>query len=226
MYVACRDQHGPRLLSTIHDTQDCGPSWCHKACLQQRDIRVVVRLSLTCDARSIAYTSRQKVSARGESAVHASSPETARQAPAMYIFTEELLDKYPPLAHMGIDEEDFAELRMELLGQKMGGRLPSQEQLKNYECVEQYMMYNTYVGWQQQLIIGVSLNLNCVCENHSATCLLAFLPACRHCNSTFCPEKAFGLASLAESCLMKECAGRRNLCVCYSALCSLCSTDQ
>ena len=99
------------------------------------------------DARRSAYTSRQKVSARGEAAVHASGLETARQAPVVYIFTEELLDRYPPLAHMGIDEEDFAELRMELLGQRMGGRLPSQEQLKNYECVEQYMLYNTYVGW-------------------------------------------------------------------------------
>ena len=153
MYVACRDQYGSRLLSTIHDTQD----------------RTHLRIKLVpqgmfaaekspnsdapfpdvrhSDARSSAYTSRLKVSARGESAVHASSPETAGQAPAVYIFTEELLDKYPPLAHKGIDEEDFAELKVELLGQKIGGRLPSQEQLKNYECVEQYMMYNTYVGW-------------------------------------------------------------------------------
>ena len=99
------------------------------------------------DAKCSAYTSQQKVSAVGQCAVDTSSIETARQAPAVYIFTEELLDKYPPLAHMGIDKEDFAELRTELLGQKMGGALPSQQQLKNYECVEQYMMYNTYVGW-------------------------------------------------------------------------------
>lgn len=143
------DQHGPRLLCTIHDTQDrthlriklvsqgmFAAERCPRCGATFPDVRHP-------DARSSAYTSRQKVSARGESAVHASSPETARQAPAVYIFTKELLDKYPPLAHMGIDEEDFAELRMELLG----GRLPSQEQLKNYECVEQYMMYNSYVGW-------------------------------------------------------------------------------
>ena len=153
MYVACRDQHGPTLLSTIHDTQDrthlriklmpqgmFAAERCPRCGAPFPDVRHP-------DARSSAYTSQQKVCARGESAVHASSPETARQAPAVYIFTEELLDKYPPLAHLGVDEKDFAELRVELLGQKMGGRLPSQEQLKNYECVEQYMMYNSYVGW-------------------------------------------------------------------------------
>ena len=103
------------------------------------------RASFRCQRQRL-YKQTEGVCSRG-SAVHASRLETARQAPVVYIFTEELLDKYPPLAHTGIDEEDFAELRMELLGQKMGGRLPSQEQLKNYECVEQYMMYNMYVGW-------------------------------------------------------------------------------
>lgn len=148
MYVACRDQHDPRPLSVILDTLQTK--------LLPQGMFAAERCP-TCgaplpgvrhaDAKGSAYASRQKVSARGEPAVHASGLETARQAPVVYIFTEELLDKYPPLAHMGIDEEDFPELRMELLGQKMGGRLPSQEQLKNYECVEQYMMYNTYVGW-------------------------------------------------------------------------------
>ena len=97
-------------------------------------------------AGSSASSSRQQVYAGGNPAVDASSTEAARQAPAYY-FTEELLDKYPPPVHLGIDEEDFAELRAELLGQKMGGRLPSNEQMKNYECVEEYMMYNAYVSW-------------------------------------------------------------------------------
>ncbi|KAL3133180.1 hypothetical protein ABBQ38_007070 [Trebouxia sp. C0009 RCD-2024] len=97
-------------------------------------------------AASSASSSRQKVSGRGNSAVDASSTQAARQAPVYYC-TEELLDEYPPPAHLGIDEDDFPELRAELLGQKMGGKLPSKGQMKSYECVEQYMLYNTYVGW-------------------------------------------------------------------------------
>lgn len=99
------------------------------------------------DAKSSANTSQQKVSASGESALDASSTETAKQAPAVYIFTEELLDRYPSLPRMGIDEENFAELKMELLGQKMGRYLPGPEQLKDFECIEQYMMHITYLFW-------------------------------------------------------------------------------
>jgi len=64
-----------------------------------------------------------------------------------YIFTDELFDKYPPPAHLGIDEAAFKELRAELLGQKMGGRSPNSEMLKNYECIEQYLLYKSYVSY-------------------------------------------------------------------------------
>ena len=113
--------------------------------LRQRDVRVVVRLSLTC------------VTLMPEAALIQADRRCLLEGNLLY--TQAVLSQqgkqytasgqvsaFMHLAHMGIDEEDFAEL-MELLGQNMGGRLPSQEQLKNYECVEQYMMYNTYVGW-------------------------------------------------------------------------------
>jgi len=43
--------------------------------------------------------------------------ESASQAPVDYFFTDELFDKYRPPADMVIDEDAFAELRSELLGQ-------------------------------------------------------------------------------------------------------------
>ena len=52
-----------------------------------------------------------------------------------------------PPADMEIDQADFAELRTELLGQKIGGRLPSKEQIKAFECIEQYLLYNSYATY-------------------------------------------------------------------------------
>ena len=62
-------------------------------------------------------------SAPRESAPQATKVEPASQAPVDYFYTDELFDKYPPPADMEIDEDDFAELRSELLGKKMGGML-------------------------------------------------------------------------------------------------------
>ena len=64
--------------------------------------------------------------------------------PAEYYFTDDLFDKFPPLPEMNFDEDDFAELRSQLLGQNIGGRLPSEEQLKEFDCIEQYLLYNAY----------------------------------------------------------------------------------
>ena len=48
---------------------------------------------------------------------------------------------------MEVDQADFAELSTELLGQKIGGRLPSKEQIKAFECIEQYLLYNSYATY-------------------------------------------------------------------------------
>ena len=48
---------------------------------------------------------------------------------------------------MEVDQAGFAELRAVLLGQKIGGKLPSKEQLKGLECVEQYLLYNSYATY-------------------------------------------------------------------------------
>lgn len=64
-----------------------------------------------------------------------------------YYFTQELLDRYPPLPHFGIDPEEYPAMHAELLGHRMGGRMPTEEQLKKFECIEQYLMYNTYISW-------------------------------------------------------------------------------
>ncbi len=82
--------------------------------------------------------------ARGESAIQAKENQSAPQAPAEYYFTDDLFDKHPPLPEMNFDKDDFAELRSQLLGQKIGGRLPNKEQLKEYDCIEQYLLYNSY----------------------------------------------------------------------------------
>ena len=42
------DQHAFALYMTRRTGRTCESSWCHKACLRQRDVRGVVRLSLTC----------------------------------------------------------------------------------------------------------------------------------------------------------------------------------
>lgn len=75
------------------------------------------------------------------------SYKSASQLPVEYYFTDALFDKYPPPADMEIDQADFAELRTELLGQKIGGRLPSKEQIKAFECIEQYLLYNSYATY-------------------------------------------------------------------------------
>ncbi|KAL0019475.1 hypothetical protein WJX77_010408 [Trebouxia sp. C0004] len=87
-----------------------------------------------------------KAAPKGSASV-ATKDESATQAPVEYVYTDELFDKYPPPADMEIDEDDFAELRSELLGQKMGGKLPNTEMLKRYNCVEQYLLYNSYVSY-------------------------------------------------------------------------------
>ena len=45
---------------------------------------------------------------------------------------------------MEIDAAAFCELRAELLGQQIGGRLPNQGQLKRFQCIEEYLLYNAY----------------------------------------------------------------------------------
>lgn len=94
-----------------------------------------------------ASPSRQSKCARGGSAVQATNIKSASQLPVEYYFTDALFDKYPPPADMEIDQADFAELRTELLGQKIGGRLPSKEQIKAFECIEQYLLYNSYATY-------------------------------------------------------------------------------
>lgn len=90
---------------------------------------------------------RQSTCARGGSALQAKKTKSASQLPVEYYFTDELFDKYPPPPHMEVDQADFAELRAELLGQKIGGRLPSKQQLKAVECIEQYLLYNSYATY-------------------------------------------------------------------------------
>ena len=87
-----------------------------------------------------------KAAPKGSASV-ATKDESATQAPVEYVYTDELFDNYPPPADMEIDEDDFAELRSELLGQKMGGKLPNTEMLKRYNCVEQYLLCNSYVSY-------------------------------------------------------------------------------
>lgn len=90
---------------------------------------------------------RQSTCARGGSALQAKKTMSASQLPVDYYCTDELFDKYPPPPHMEVDQAEFAELRAELLGQKIGGRLPSKQQLKAMECIEQYLLYNSYATY-------------------------------------------------------------------------------
>jgi len=94
-----------------------------------------------------ASPSRQPKCARGGSAVQATNIKSASQLPVEYYFTDDLFDKYPPPPDMEVDQADFAELRTELLGQKIGGKLPSKKQLKALECTEQYLLYNSYATY-------------------------------------------------------------------------------
>ena len=68
-------------------------------------------------------------------------------ADASYLFTDELFDKYPPPEHMEIDAAAFSELRAELLGQQIGGRLPNQGQRKRFQCIEQFLLYEAYASY-------------------------------------------------------------------------------
>ena len=90
---------------------------------------------------------RQSKCPREGSALQATNNKSASQLPVEYYFTDDLFDKYPPPPDMEVDQAGFAELRAELLGQKIGGKLPSNEQLKGLECVEQYLLYNSYATY-------------------------------------------------------------------------------
>jgi len=91
---------------------------------------------------------QQSEQAAGQAVPQATHSLTGDQvSEPTYVFTDELFDKCPPPAHLEIDEAAFKELRAELLGQKMGGRAPNSEQLKNFECIEQYLLYNSYVSY-------------------------------------------------------------------------------
>ena len=94
-----------------------------------------------------ASPNRQSKCAPGGSAVQATSIKSASQLPVEYYFTDAVFDKYPPPADIRTDQADFAELRTELLGQKIGGRLPSKAQIKAFECIEQYLLYNSYATY-------------------------------------------------------------------------------
>ena len=48
---------------------------------------------------------------------------------------------------MEIDAAAFSELRAELLGQQIGGRLPNQGQLKTFQCIEQVLLYDAYASY-------------------------------------------------------------------------------
>lgn len=95
----------------------------------------------TCSPR------RQSKCAQGGSALEATNIKSASQLTVEYYFTDDLFDKYPPPLDMEVGQADFAELRTELLGQKTGGQLPSKEQLKGLECIEQYLLYNSYATY-------------------------------------------------------------------------------
>lgn len=79
--------------------------------------------------------SRQSKCALG-SALQATNIKSASQLPVEYYFTGDLFDKYPPPADMVIHQADFAELKTELLGQKIGGKVPSKDQIEASECIE------------------------------------------------------------------------------------------
>lgn len=77
----------------------------------------------------------------------AESQPVVLYADRSYLFTDELFDKYPPPEHMEIDAAAFSELRAELLGQQIGGRLPNQGQLKRFSCIEQFLLYDAYASY-------------------------------------------------------------------------------
>ena len=82
-----------------------------------------------------------------ERAATAESQPVILYAHSSYIFTVELLVKYPPPEHMKIDAAAVSELRAELLGQQMGVRLPNQGQLKRIQCIEQFLLYTAYASY-------------------------------------------------------------------------------
>lgn len=96
--------------------------------------------------RRVSGPARQ-TSGLAERAQTEESQPVVLYADASYLFTDELFDKYPPPEHMEIDTVAFSELRAELLGQQIGGRLPNQGQLKRFQSIEQFLLYDAYASY-------------------------------------------------------------------------------
>ena len=88
------------LYMTLRTGRTCESSWCHKACLRQRVVRVVVRLPLTCVTlmpEAALIQADRRCLLEGNLLYTQAVLSQQGKAPTVYIFTEELLDKYPPL---------------------------------------------------------------------------------------------------------------------------------
>lgn len=89
----------------------------------------------------------RQTSGLADRAQTAESHPVVLYADPSYLFTDELFDKYPPPEHMEINAAAFSDFRAELLGQQIGGRLPNQGQLKRFQCIEQFLLYDAYASY-------------------------------------------------------------------------------